>query len=113
MVRMRLLILVVGVCLGGLLAPGVIMLGVCSTASSCSEFEYFYGSYGVVCREWREVVHAVRDRAFLPGPAGIWEAGESLLLALLLAVVILSFGPILLGCWLSGLLFFALCAYSV
>ena len=39
----------------------------------------------------RRVVHAVRDRAFLPGPA--------VLLRLILLAMILSYGLILLACW--------------
>ena len=38
------------------------------------------------------VVHAVRDRAFQQGPAGIWDGCGSLLLRLQLPAMTLSFG---------------------
>ena len=44
----------------------------------------------------RRFVHAVRERAFLPGPAGIWE-GEWI------AHYDFGLGLLLLGSWLSGL----------
>ena len=47
----------------------------------------------------RRVVHAVRDRAFLLGPAGIWDWEWALLLRLILLVMILSYGHILLVCF--------------
>ena len=46
----------------------------------------------------RRVVHAVRDRAFLPGPVGIWDGGGSLLLWLLSHAMTLSYGHILFTC---------------
>ena len=53
----------------------------------------------------RRVVHAVRDRAFLPGPPG----SGALLLRLIFFVMILSYGLILLVCLLTGWLFSLLC----
>ena len=91
---MRLLILVVGGCLGGLLMLGVIILGVVFVGarlfSVCIVF--FCHCQAVVNHDGvagtaldptvrsvggapkrRRVVQAVRDRAFLPGPSGIWD----------------------------------------
>ena len=53
----------------------------------------------------RRLVHAVRDRAFLPGPLGLWSLIGSIFLLLLSVLLILHFGPILLVSWLSGFLF--------
>ena len=53
----------------------------------------------------RRLVHAVRDRAFLPGPPGLWILIGSIFLLLLSVLLILHFGPILLVSWLSGFLF--------
>ena len=52
----------------------------------------------------RRLVHAVRDRAFLPGPSG--QDGEcgSLLLLHLSLLMMLGLGHTLSGSWLSGLL---------
>ena len=56
----------------------------------------------------RRLVHAVRDRAFLPGPPGIWDSEWVLYLLLLYVLLILLIGPTLLVFWLSGLLFLVL-----
>ena len=87
---MRLLTLVVGGCLGGFLMLGVIILGcvlfsaqlslACIIAISNVNHDGVAGT-SMDPRVWsvggapkrRRVVHAVRDRAFLPGPAGIWD----------------------------------------
>ena len=95
MERMRLRILVIGGCLGGLLMLGVIFLEFVLVGvrlfSACIGF---FNARAVVNHDgvagpaldplvWssggapkrRRVVHAVRDRAFLRGPAGIWDGG--------------------------------------
>ena len=46
----------------------------------------------------RRVVHAVRDRAFLPGPAGIWDGEWGLVAATHVTFMMLSYGHILLVC---------------
>ena len=88
MERMGLLILAVGGCLGGLLMLGVIFLefvlvGVRLFSPCVGSLSimmvwlvllwtlWFFSAGGAPKR--RRVVHAVRDRAFLPGPAGIWD----------------------------------------
>ena len=94
MVRMRLLTLVVGGCLGGLLMLDVFILGfvlvgarlslVCTVffaiartvvnhdgeaSTSMHPMVWSVGS----AHTRRRVAHAVRDRAFLPGSPGIWD----------------------------------------
>ena len=49
------------------------------------------------------LVHAVRDRAFLPGPPGIWDSEWVSVPAT--AIGAEDIGPILLVSWLSGSLF--------
>ena len=57
-------------------------------------------------RKRRRLVHAVRDRAFLPGPPGIWQFWSGFRFQLLPSVLrILLFGLIPLVFWLSGFLF--------
>ena len=53
----------------------------------------------------RRLVHAVRDRAFLPGPPGLWDSDWVNFLLLLSVLQTLHFGLIPLVFWLSGLLF--------
>ena len=54
-------------------------------------------------RKRRRLVHAVRDRAFLPGPPGIWSSGWfQVPAARCLVLETLLFGLILLVFWLSG-----------
>ena len=53
----------------------------------------------------RRLVHAVRDRAFLPGPPGLWDSDWLIFLLLLSVLLILHFGLIPLDSWLSGFLF--------
>ena len=96
MERMKLLILVAGGCLGGLLMLGVILLGVCARwrpvvmslhrsflaiaravvnhdGEAGTTMDPMVWSAGAHPKR-RRLVHAVRDRAFLPGPLGIWDA---------------------------------------
>ena len=57
----------------------------------------------MVCRCPRRVVHAVRDRAFLPGPVDWWEVNGSLLVLPLSPLEMLRFGHTLLVFWLNCL----------
>ena len=87
---MRLPILVVGGCLGGSLILGVIILGFVLVGARLSSacigsllpllgllsimmvwLVLLWSAGGAPKR--RRIVHAVRDRPFLPGPAGIWD----------------------------------------
>ena len=52
--------------------------------------------------ERRRLVHAVRDRAFLSGPLGIWDWSGLLCLHLPSVLMTLFLGPTLLVFWLSG-----------
>ena len=56
-------------------------------------------------RKRRRLVHAVRDRAFLPGLPGIWDSEWFQIPAAAICAEILLFGLILLVFWLSGSLF--------
>ena len=55
----------------------------------------------------RRLVHAVRDRAFLPWPLGIWYRNGFVFLHLPFVLRIFLIGPILLVSWSSGLLSWA------
>ena len=65
----------------------------------------FVWSAGAIPKR-RRLVHAVRDRAFLPGPPGLWDILiGSIFLLLLSVLLILHCGQKLLDSWLSGFLF--------
>ena len=55
----------------------------------------------------RRLVHAVRDRAFLPGPPGIWDSEWVCIPASAICAEDILIGPILLVSWSGGLLFWA------
>ena len=55
------------------------------------------GSVGSVPKR-RKVVHAVRDRAFLLGPAGIWDGGWVVVAATPVTCHDLEIWPIRLAC---------------
>ena len=57
----------------------------------------------------RRLLYAIRDRAFLPGPPGIWIRNGLLSLHLSSVLMTLLIGPALLVCWSNGLLFLVLC----
>ena len=57
----------------------------------------------------RRLVHAVRDRAFLPGPPVFEIRNGSIFLLLLSVLRMLLSGPTLLVFWLNGLPFLDLC----
>ena len=54
--------------------------------------------------ERRRLVHAVRDHAFLPGPAGIWDGEWIALAGAPITADDVGLGHTLSGSWLSGLL---------
>ena len=53
----------------------------------------------------RRLVHAVRDRAFLPGPPGLWDSEWVAFPAPVITDDDIALWPILLDFWLSGFLF--------
>ena len=56
----------------------------------------------------RRLVHAVRDRAFLSGPPGIWDSEWVRVPASAIGADDFAHWPTLLASWLNGLLSWAL-----